>query len=146
MSTDQTVIEREIVVKASQERVYAAITDPTQIVQWFPDAVQGSIEVGEQPVLDFGTDGKVRILVVDAKPFEYFSYRWVPGESELVDDVTVVPTTLVEFMVESMGEETKVTVKESGFEAFEPEVAKQKFDMNSGGWEYMLGRLEQLFA
>ncbi|CAN5189213.1 hypothetical protein BH11PAT4_BH11PAT4_5420 [soil metagenome] len=146
MSITSDTIEREVIVKAPQERVYSAITDPAQITQWFPDAIEGDFVVGAQPVLNFGTDGKARIKIIDAKPFEYFAFRWVPGGGEVVADVTAVVTTLVEFMVEGMGDETKVTVKESGFSGFGPEVAKEKFEMNSGGWEYMMDRFEKFFA
>lgn len=37
----QDAIIREITVKASQERVYQAITDPAEIIKWFPDAIEG---------------------------------------------------------------------------------------------------------
>lgn len=142
----QDVIQREITVKATKESVYAAITDPTQIISWFPDAVVGSFEVGAQPVLSFDGYGKSRIYIADAKPFKYFAYRWIPGDSEVVDDVTCVPNTLVEFMIEEMGEETKVTLKESGFAALPADDAEEKLKMNVGGWEYMMDRLEKIFA
>jgi uncharacterized protein YndB with AHSA1/START domain len=142
----QDVIQREISVKAPKERVYAAITDPEQIIKWFPDAVEGSLEVGEQPILTFEGHGKSRVYIVDAKPFEYFAYRWVPGNTELVDDVTCVPNTLVEFMIEEVGEQTKVTLKESGFASLSAEVAEEKFNMNSGGWGYMMDRLEKVLS
>ena len=38
----------------------------------------------------------------------------------------------------------KVTVKESGFASLPPEVAEKCFNDNSGGWEYMMDRLEKL--
>jgi uncharacterized protein YndB with AHSA1/START domain len=143
----QDTIEREVTIKASQEAVYTAITDPTQIITWFPDAIEGSLEPGEEPVFTFEGHGKVRIHVMDAKPYEYFSYRWVPGSgSSENDDVLKLQNTLVEFMIETMGEETKVTLKESGFASLPSDVAEEKFNENSGGWEYMLAQLEKKFA
>jgi uncharacterized protein YndB with AHSA1/START domain len=140
----QDVIQKEITVKATQERVYTAITDPKQLITWFPDAIEGNLEVGEQPVFDFGSDGKTRVYIVDAKPFSYFAYRWVPGHTDVVDDVTCVANTLVEFFLEPTGDETKVTLKESGFSALPAEVAEEKFSMNNGGWDYMLDRFEKV--
>ena len=78
----QDRIEREVVLKAPTERVYQAIADPTQIVKWFPDGVEGSMEKGSRPVFDFGSYGKVGLYVVAADPHSYFAYRWVPGETE----------------------------------------------------------------
>jgi uncharacterized protein YndB with AHSA1/START domain len=142
----QDSIEREIMVSAPQGRVYAAVTDPQQLIHWFPDAIEGELIVGEQPVFTFEGHGKARIFVVDARPTSYFAFRWVPGSSELVDDVTCVATTLVEFMIDPVGEQTRIIMKESGFAALAADVAAEKFAMNSGGWGYMLGRLEKQLA
>jgi uncharacterized protein YndB with AHSA1/START domain len=142
----QDAITREITVKADAEKVYKAITDPVQIVSWFPDAVEGSLEVGQRPVFDFGEHGKSSTYIEAARPFEYFSYRWIPGGAKIVGDVLAVANTLVEFIIEEKGEETKVTVRESGFSSLPAEIAEQCFNDNSGGWEYMMGRLEKVLT
>lgn len=138
----QDVIEREITVKASKERVYRAISDPEQIITWFPDTVEGSLEVGGRATFDFGESGKAQTCVVAANPFEYFAFRWYTG-TETVDDVLAAPNTLIEFHIESIGEGTKVTVRESGFASLPAEVAESSFSDNSSGWEYMMNRLEE---
>lgn len=135
------VITQEIVVKADQVVVFSAITEPEQIVKWFPSAIEGSLEAGDSPILNFGEHGKNQILVVDKKPHEYFSYRWVPGANHFVGDVSSVPNTLVEFFLETTDEGVKVTVKESGFAALPEELAAPAFEQNSGGWEFMINRL-----
>jgi uncharacterized protein YndB with AHSA1/START domain len=140
----QDVITKEITVKANAERVYKAITDPEQIITWFPNAIEGTLEVGQQPVLTFEGHGKSSILVVAAEPFTYFAYRWIPGGANIVDDLTAVPTTLIEFRIEDLGEGTKVTLKESGFAALPADVAQKSLDENSGGWDYMINRLEKV--
>jgi uncharacterized protein YndB with AHSA1/START domain len=141
----QDTIIREITVKANKERVYKAITDPKEIVTWFPDAIEGSaLEVGERPILNFGEHGKSQIYVEAANPFEYFAYRWVPGSVGMIGDVLKVPNTLVEFHIEDLGEGAKVTVKESGFASLPAEVAEKSFKQNSGGWEFMMNRLEKV--
>ncbi|MES2622958.1 MAG: SRPBCC domain-containing protein [Patescibacteria group bacterium] len=139
----QDTITREIIVKAAQEKVYAAITDPTQIISWFPDIVEGSLEVGQRPIFIFTEENhKTQTYIEAAKPYEYFAYRWVPGGAGIVGDVLLVPNTLVEFFIEAQENGTKVTVKESGFASLPKEVAEESFKQNSGGWNYMMGRLE----
>ncbi len=142
----QDVIEREITVKAPRERVYQAITDPAQITSWFPDVVEGgTLEVGQRPVFVFTEfKHKTSIYVESAKPFEYFAYRWVPGGAGIIGDVLAVPNTLVEFFIEEVAEGTKVTLKESGFASLPPEMAEKSLKENSGGWEYMMNRLEKV--
>ena len=141
----QDIIERVITVKAPRERIYKAISQPEEIVKWFPDALEeGTLEVGQNPVFTFNGHGKARIHVEAARPVEYFAYRWIPGSGPLVDDVLVHPNTLVEFFIEELAEGTKITVKESGFASLPADVAEEKFKQNSGGWEFMIARLEKL--
>lgn len=144
IKTMQDIISREITVKAPKERVYKAITDPTELIKWFPDKVDGAIEVGGHPMFTFSSENhKTSIYVETMKPYEYFSYRWVPGSTGIVGDVLKVPNTLVEFFIEEIGEETKVTVKESGFASLPATVAEESFKQNSGGWEFMISRLQK---
>ena len=142
----QDTIIREITVKATKERVYRAITDPKEITNWFPDSIEdGTLEVGQRPIFIFEGQGhKSRIYIEAANPFSYFAYRWVPGMSTVIDDVLSVANTLVEFLIEEMDSGTKVTVKESGFASLPAEVAEQCLKENSGGWEYMMDRLEKV--
>ena len=143
----QDSIIKEITVKAPKERVYKAISDANELIKWFPDSIEGSMEVGQTPVFVFeGGSHKASVYIEKATPTDYFSYRWVPGGSNsFTGDVSTVPNTLVEFTLEEMGDETKVTVKESGFSKLPAEVAEKSFSDNSGGWQYMLDRLEKLF-
>lgn len=138
-------IEKEIVIKASQQEVYNAITDPTRITEWFPEAIEGSLAVGDRPILDFGDHGKNQIYVEAARPFEYFAYRWIPGSKHFVGDVLTQVNTLVEFDIHDVNGATKVILKETGFASLPEEVREQKYSDNNGGWEYMLNRLAELF-
>jgi len=146
----QDKIERQVTIRAPKERVYRAITDPKQIVSWFPDAIEGTLGAGDRPILDFGEYGKNQIYVVAADPYVYFAYRWVPGcvdgTTGFKGDVLAVPHTFVEFRLSDHPSGTAVTLTESGFSNLPEAVAKKKFEENSGGWEYMLDRLEKLFA
>lgn len=143
----QDFITREITVKAEMKKVFTAITDPQQIIKWFPDVVEGSLEVGQQPIFSFTSENhKARIFVESIKPYKYFAYRWVLGTKEVVEDVLKEKNTLVEFFLEELEHGTKVTVKESGFAALPAEVAAQSFTENSGGWEYMMKRLQKILS
>ena len=141
----QDVIEKEIIVRAPQERVYAALTDPEKLAGWFPDAVEGKIAPGERPILDFGEYGKSKIYIVATDPYYYFAYRWVSGSVTIPDgflgDVLTRPHTLVEFHLEAVSEGTRVKLVESGFSTLAAEVMQTTYNDNTEGWEYMLGRL-----
>ncbi|RYG67153.1 hypothetical protein EON80_14125, partial [bacterium] len=110
----QDTIQREITIKAPKSRVYAAIADPKQIVNWFPDIVEGSLEVGERPIFEFTGHGRNQIYVEAAQPHDYFAYRWVPGANHVLGDVLTMPNTLVEFRLAETDGVTTVTLQESG--------------------------------
>ncbi len=141
----QDVIRREIMIEAPKEKVFEAIADPEMVVKWFPNAIEGKYEVGEHPILSFGKDGKAQIYVVDAKPHNYFAYRWIPGSNHFLGDVLTVPNTLVEFNIEEEGGACTVVVTETGFAKLPTEMAEAAFKQNSGGWDFMLGRLGKYF-
>lgn len=142
----QDKIEREIIINAPKERIYEAIADPKKVVQWFPETLEGSYKVGESPIFGFGEHGKNQVYIVDAKPHEYFAYRWVPGSNHFIGDVRSVPNTLVEFRISESGDGCKVTLTETGFSKLPAEVAEESLKQNTGGWEFMLDRLQKLFA
>ncbi|MHB8637756.1 MAG: SRPBCC family protein [Fimbriimonadaceae bacterium] len=146
----QDTIEREITVRAPKERVFNAITDPKQIVAWFPDAIEGSLEPEARPIFDFGDGGKFQIYVVAVEPYDYFAYRWVPGgcdsSSGFLGDVLAHPNTLVEFRLHESPTGVLVKMKESGFASLPAEFAEKAIKDNSGGWDYMMARLATLLT
>lgn len=143
----QDVIERQITINASRERIYDAISNPEKVVMWFPETVEGSYSVGEQPVFGFGEHGRNQLLIVEALPCEYFSFRWVPGGNHFLGDVRSVANTLVEFRIsEETNGSCTVSVSETGFASLPESIAESSFKQNSGGWDFMLGRLQTHFT
>lgn len=142
----QDVIRRVITINATQQRIYDAIADRDQVTRWFPETLEGEYRVGEQSVFGFGDHGRNQVLVVDARPHEYFAYRWVPGAAHFLGDLRSVATTLVEFRIEDNGDGScTLTLTESGFASLPADVMQPSFEQNSGGWTFMLGRLEKYF-
>lgn len=142
----QDKIERQIIINASKEQVYEAIADPSKITSWFPDDIEGTLDEGEQPILNFGEHGKTQILVVAKEPHDYFAYRWVPGANHFIGNVEEAKTTLVEFKLTENSGTTTLTVTESGFSKLPVEMAEASYTQNTGGWGFMLGRLEKKFS
>ena len=142
----QDTIQREIFINAVKERIYEAISNPEEVTKWFPETLEGNYKVGEQPIFGFGDHGKNQICIIAAKPYEYFAFRWVPGASHYLGDVLKVPNTLVEFQITEQADGMcKVTLTESGFASLPAERIESAFKQNSGGWDFMLGRLGKYF-
>ena len=144
--TIQDSIQRELVLRAPRKRVFNAIADPKLIVNWFPDAVEGTLKKGERSVFDFGDFGKVALHVVASDPDHYFAYRWVPSVGASEDDPLKHANTLVEFFLEEIPEGTKLMLKESGFSSLPKDVIEKSLADNNEGWDTMLARLEKYMA
>ena len=142
----QDTINKEIEISAPRERVYAALTDPNQLSQWFPDAVEGEIKPGERPVFDFGEYGRHSAYVVATDPYSYVAYRWIPGSIHVpegfVGDVLSEPNTLCEFFLDEMDGGTRVRLVESGFASLPSEFYAKSIEDNTSGWDVMIFRLK----
>lgn len=135
----QDAIIREVIIKANKEKIYDAIANPESVTKWFPDAIEGKYEKGERPLFVFEGYGTCQMYIVDARPYEYFAYQWIPGGSDFVGDVSTVPHTLVEFtIIENSDGTCKVVLSESGFASLPQEVAEKAFKKNSGGWDHFM--------
>ena len=138
----QDTVKRKITINASKEKIYDAIANPKKVVKWFPETLEGEYSAGKQPIFGFGDHGKNQIYIVDAKPHEYFAYRWLPGANNYLGDVRSIKNTLVEFRIEEEAPGScKVTLTESGFSELPIEIMEDAFKQNSGGWDFMLDRL-----
>ena len=115
-------IEREVVIAASQERVWTAITDPAEVSQWFGDIVEIELHPGGRARFGWTEDAIVDAIVEAVEPFRRFVYRWAAGDAVSVADG---PSTLVEFTLDAVAGGTRVTVVESGSQIFHPRSTTQ---------------------
>ena len=145
-NTIQDAIVKEFTTTASKERVFKAISEPSQMIKWFPDSIEGNIKKDERASFTFNGHGTAPVYIVAVQPNDYFAYRWVPGsikDANVGKDILERPTTLVEFRLEEVTGGTKVTLKESGFSSIPAEVVEKAFEQNTHGWGFMFGRLEK---
>jgi uncharacterized protein YndB with AHSA1/START domain len=146
-------VQRHVLIRGSIERAFAALTDASLFPTWGPVSIEGKLEPGQRPVLDFGPagGGKVAVYVVAFESPRYFAYRWAQGATDpavLQGDPLAVPNTLVEFRLEAVDGGTRVTVTESGLSelpgvpGIDPDTAAEHM---GEGWQIMLGGLERYF-
>jgi uncharacterized protein YndB with AHSA1/START domain len=138
-------IEREILIDAPVEIVWAVVTEPEHISGWFSDTVEFDLRPGGKAVLHWDRYGTVHGRVERVEPPRLLRFRWAlqPGV-DLADD----NSTLVEFSLRPEGEATRLTVVESGFRDFagREEEKQRHVDSHRRGWELELGELEEYVA
>lgn len=138
----QDVIEQEISINASLERVWDLVTVPGWWVPADPappvDRTPGSttVRVSEKY-------GSFPVEVVEMNPRTYAAFRWAsqfPSE-----DLAPGHSTLIEFFVSETPDAVQVKVRESGFAHLEaPDEIKQAgLKSNTEGWRLELGELKQ---
>ena len=133
-------IEREILIDAPVEVVWAVVTEPEHISGWFSDAVELDLRPGGEAILRWNDGGTIHARVEQVEPPRLFSFRWlVRADAGLGAD----NATLVEFRLASEGDRTRLTVVESGFAdlALPEEAKQQRFDGHDRGWDHELAQL-----
>jgi len=138
-------IEREIVIDAPVDVVWAVVTEPRHISRWFSDSVDLDLRPGGKAVLRWNGRDAVQGRVERVEPPHFFSFRWVLDHGP---DVTEDNSTLVEFSLSAEGESTRLTVVESGFRDLAgPDDEKQRHvDGHQRGWALELGDLHGYVA
>ncbi len=133
-------IEREILIEAPVEAVWAIVTEPEHVGSWFSNAAEIDLRPGGKAALTWDEHGTVRLQVEKVEPPHAFSFRWArPFETEPDEG----NSTLVEFSLTAEGESTRLRVVETGFrELAFTEAEREKFAAeNSRGWDFELGEL-----
>lgn len=135
-------IKQELVLKASRDKVWRALTTPEGWTGWFSDRVEGKFAEGETLALTFGESMVCYAKVVERNDQDSFAYKWHPGEDCAMDKYPEDQMTTVRFSLADHPEGTKLTMIESGFENIPEERRANCVQMNTGGWEWELTELK----
>jgi uncharacterized protein YndB with AHSA1/START domain len=138
-------IEKEIVIEAPLDVVWALVTEPEHVGTWFSDSAEIDLRPGGDATLTWDKHGTARARVEKVEPPYFFSFRWARPMDALPAEGN---STLVEFSLRAEGEGTRLRVVESGFPELEgTEDAKAKYaEENTQGWEIELGELREYAA
>jgi uncharacterized protein YndB with AHSA1/START domain len=147
MDTDR--IEKNILLHASPERVWRALSDSAEFGSWFgvkfdgpfaqgahvrgvivPTTVNAEVAKAQKPY-----EGKpFEITIERMEPERVLSFRWHPFAVEPGVDYSAEPTTLVVFALEEVANGVMLTVTESGFDRIPLARRARAFTANEQGW------------
>jgi uncharacterized protein YndB with AHSA1/START domain len=159
MSSDR--IEKRILLRASRERVWQAVSDANQFGQWFGVTLDGPFVAGAQisgriapttvdpevAKLQEPHAGKAFVFLVEQiEPMRLIAFRWHPYAVDPNVDYSGEPTTLIEFRLETAPDGTLLTITESGFDRIPPERRAKAFAANDGGWTMQTKLIEKYLA
>jgi uncharacterized protein YndB with AHSA1/START domain len=149
--SDRAVIEghtirRSIAIAAPRAAVWAALTEPEKISEWFGDSTElASTEPGSTGTFTWDGYGTFPLSVTAYEPMDLFAYRWANEPGGVLGDDS---STLVTFTLEDEDGGTLLTVVETGFEALAGGTAlrRRRLEENRDGWTSELDELAALFA
>src|SRR4051812_42576863 len=140
-------IEKKILLRAPQSRVWRAIANAREFGEWFRVKFHGEFAEGSAIEGDITYPGyehvKMEILIERITPETYFSYRWHPYAIDPNVDYSTEPTTLVEFRLEASDGGVLLTITESGFDQIPIERRAEALKMNEGGWAEQTRNIER---
>ena len=142
-------IERETMISAPVERVWAVLTEGEHVGRWFSDAgAEIDLRPGGEITMRWAEYGVGRARIVDVDPPRRFSYRWAAIREHWGEEPDDRNSTLIEFTLAAEGDGTRLKVVESGFDELEgtDEQRLRSFEGNTEGWEQQLGNIRDYVA
>ncbi len=137
-------IERDVLIDAPVERVWALITQAEHLGTWFGDAgADIDLREGGELELRWENDGTSRGRIELVEEPTAFAFRWAPYEDPGGANPVDGNSTLVEFTLVAEGGGTRLRVVETGFAGLDtsPDQQARNHEANSRGWSRELDEL-----
>lgn len=157
----QDKIEKTVVLKATRERVWRAITDSGQFGRWFGVQFAGPFAEGAEiqgHIVPTEVDPEVaklqephrgmpfQIHVERIEPMRLFAFRWRPFAVDPNHDYSDEPMTLVSFELADAEGGVLLTISEVGFAGLPAERRDEALRANDGGWAHQTVLLTKFLA
>ena len=157
-TTTTNRIEKQILLRASHDRVWRALTNSREFGTWFGMRFAGPFKPGATmrgTIVPTAVDRETaevqqqyeglafEIVVERIEPKRLFSFRWHPGAVDPKVDYSTEPMTLVEFTLRDAEGGTLLTVTESGFDKIPLARRAAAFSGNDEGWTMQMTLIEK---
>jgi uncharacterized protein YndB with AHSA1/START domain len=158
MVTETDRIEKKILLRAPQPRVWQALTDSTEFGTWFGIRFDGPFAPGAKvcgTIVPTNVDAEVakhqkeveglavEVVVERMDPRRLFSFRWHPHAVERGVDYSAELMTLVVFELAEVSQGVLLTVTESGFDGIPLSRRAKAFAANERGWGMVVKLIEK---
>jgi uncharacterized protein YndB with AHSA1/START domain len=134
-SNHSELIVKEIVLDATPEKVWKALTDKNEMKQWYFDFKEFKAVPGFEFQFEGGPDGRVYThlcKIIEVIPLKKLSYSWRYQGYE--------GNTLVSFELFEEGQQTRLRLTHEGLESFavnnNPDFDRKNFE---AGWSHIIG-------
>ncbi len=154
-------IEKKVVLRASRERVWNAISDAKQFGTWFGAVFDAPFVVGHHlvgkvtptqadPVVAKSQEpyaGMTFELTIERiEPMRLIAFRWHPFAIDPKHDYSAEPTTLIELVLDEVPGGIQLTITETGFDRIPLERRAKAFQANDSGWAEQIELIAKYLA
>ncbi len=136
-------IELQVEIRAPIHRVWSAITSADEIARWFGDIAEVDLRPGGAALFGWSSSETFHAIVEIVEEPSRFAYSWATNADEQIGEG---PSTRVEFSLVASGEDTIVTVVETGFAALPDDRGEWQLNENTKGWKSELKDLVELLG
>ncbi|HEX4401183.1 MAG TPA: SRPBCC domain-containing protein [Galbitalea sp.] len=133
----ELIVTRTVHITAHRSVVWAAITEPELVSEWFGDTAEFDVQVGGTGAMGWNEWGAFRLVVEEIDEPNAFAFRWARDKDV---DPSKGNSTLVRFTLAEKDGGTQLTVIESGWEEYEGDIAAGMKE-NTEGWVEELDEL-----
>jgi len=134
----------EIALDAAPERVWQAITDPTELVRWFPLEAAASPGPGGSLTYRWGPDIAIRCRVETWDPPRHLRTTWTEPLDEADPAGAARAPLAVDWHIEGRAGRSVLRLVHSGFG--HDARGDEEFDGTRRGWTFELGSLQHYLA
>lgn len=128
---ESLAVERSVLIAASPQVVWDAITNPKHLEQWYAPGCPWEI-----PALQTGatikfhnTDTDIQLATIeDLEPLKRFTLRWQ------LDPMHPGLTLTNTFLLEPENDSTRVTVSQAGYESLPEDVRQEQLDQDAAAY------------
>lgn len=143
-------IEKQILLRAPQARVWRALTDAGEFGEWFRVKLDGPFVPGGRTTGHITYPGyehlRMDVLVERMEAETLFAFRWHPAAVDPGVDYSREPSTLVEFHLEAVAGGTLLRLVESGFDQLPADRREAAYRQNEGGWAIQMDNIQRHVA
>ena len=133
-------VRRTITIAAPVEKVWAAVTEPEHLRQWFPQSAElEPAAVGATGAFTFDGYGTFPVRIEELEPPHVVAYRWGNDNAVPIEHLDAGRSTVFRFTLEPVDGGTQLTVVESGFDTLSDPAGSM--EGNRGGWDFELDEL-----
>jgi uncharacterized protein YndB with AHSA1/START domain len=133
----ELIVTRTVHINAHRSVVWAAITEPELISEWFGDTAELDLQVSGTGAMGWNEWGTFRLVVEEIDEPNAFAFRWARDKDA---DPSKGNSTLVRFTLAEKDGGTQLTVLETGWEEYEGDIAAGMKE-NTEGWVEELDEL-----